>query len=104
MRQPLAQESAQLAACAARRRLARAGLPESGVRVIHIRRRGHGPARPPGSPGKREYGVQWWVGGHWRTWCGPGRRRPEDRWIDPYLAGPDDKPVHGAERVKVWDR
>jgi hypothetical protein len=105
MRQPLAQETAQPAGRAARRRLARAGLPDSGVRVIHIRRREHGLARPAGSPGAREYRVQWWTTGHWRTyWCGPGRRRPEDRWIDPYLAGPDGKPVHGTERVKVWDR
>jgi hypothetical protein len=82
----------------------RASLPPY-VRVIHIRRakRGH---PPPGSAGStREYGVQWWVAGHWRTcWCGRGRHRPEDRWIDPYLAGPDGKPVHGTERVKVWDR
>ena len=105
MRQPLAQETAQPAGRAARRRLARTGLPDSGVRVIHIRRREHGPARPAGSPGARQYGVQWWTAGHWRTyWCGPGRRRPEDRWIDPYLAGPDDKRVRGTERVKVWDR
>jgi hypothetical protein len=75
MRQPLAHETAQPAARAARRRLAREGLPGSGVRVIHIRRRDHGPARPPGTPATRRYHVQWWVGGHWRTyWCGPGRR------------------------------
>ena len=50
MRQPLAQETAQPAGRAARRRLARAGLPDSGVRVIHIRRRDHGPARSAGTP------------------------------------------------------
>ena len=105
MRQPLAAETTQRADRAARRRLARAGQPAPDVRVIHIRRAQR--AQPPsGRAGStREYEVQWWVGGHWRTyWCGPGRRRPEDRWIDPYLAGPDDKPVHGTERVQVWDR
>jgi hypothetical protein len=78
-------------------------LPTSGS--IHIRRSARGQP-PSGSAGSaREYGVQWWVGGHWRTyWCGPGRSRPEERWIDPYLAGPDGKPVHGTERVNVWDR
>ncbi|HUZ52974.1 MAG TPA: hypothetical protein VMU94_10660 [Streptosporangiaceae bacterium] len=105
MRQPLAAETTERADRAARRRLARAGQPDTGVRVIHIRRaeRGQPPSGTAG--GTREYGVQWWVGGHWRTyWCGPGRTRPEDRWIDPYLAGPEDKPVRGTERVQVWDR
>jgi hypothetical protein len=86
-------------------RLARAGLPDTGVRVVRIRRR-----KPPlggrrGTGVGRDYSVQWWVGGHWRTyWCGPGRTRPEDRWIAPYLAGPDGKPIRGTERVRVWDR
>lgn len=105
MRQPLAQETTERADRAARRRLARAGQPAPGIRVIHIRRKEH--ARTPASDLglSREHDHQWWVRGHWRTyWCGPGRHRPEDRWIDPYLAGPDDKPVRGTDRVKVWDR
>ena len=90
---------------AARRRLARAGETATDVRVIHIRRREHAHADRPGGEGSREYSCQWWVNGHWRTyWCGPGRKRPEDRWISPYLAGPEDKPVRGTERVRVWDR
>lgn len=105
MRQPLAQESTQRPPRAARRRLARAGLPGSAVRVIHIRRRERTPASSGSGAGGRDYSCQWWVGGHWRTyWCGPGRRRPEDRWIGPYLAGPDGMPVRGTERVQVWDR
>jgi hypothetical protein len=105
MRQPLAAETTQRADRAARRRLARTGQPVPDVRVIHIRRAERGQPPSGSTAGTREYGVQWWVGGHWRTyWCGPGRRRPEDRWIDPYLAGPEDKPVRGTERVRVWDR
>ena len=53
MRQPLARETAQAAGRAARRRLARAGQPDSGVRVIHIRRREHG-AGAPGRQPRRE--------------------------------------------------
>ena len=105
MRQPLAAETTQRADRAARRGSpARASPPPtSGSSTSAAAQRAQPPSGRAGST--REYEVQWWVGGHWRTyWCGPGRRRPEDRWIDPYLAGPDDKPVHGTERVKVWDR
>jgi hypothetical protein len=69
----------------------------------------HPPPRAPARPrqdggGSREHGVQWWVTGHWRTyWCGRGRTRREDRWIAPYLAGPDGKLVRGTDRVRVWD-
>jgi hypothetical protein len=105
MRQPLAAETTQRADRAARRRLARTGQAAPDVRVIHIRRAERGQSPSSRAWSTREYGVQWWVGGHWRTyWCGPGRSRPEDRWIAPYLAGPEGKPVHGTERVKVWDR
>jgi len=105
MRQPLAAETIQRADRAARRRRARAGPPPPPNRGMHIRRAERGQSPSGGAGGTREYEVQWWVGGHWRTyWCGPGRRRPEDRWIDPYLAGPEGKPVHGTERVRVWDR
>jgi hypothetical protein len=106
MQQPLAEQTRERAPRAARRRLARAGQAAQDIRVIHIRRSHHAPAARAGSDGSgREYSCQWWVGGHWRTcWCGPGRTRPEDRWIAPYVAGPDDKPVRGTERVRVWDR
>lgn len=105
MRQPLTQTTTEQAYRAARRRLAKAGHTSPGVRVIHVRRHEHSRDRDAQASGSRDYNCRWWVNGHWRTyWCGPGRRRPEDRWISPYLAGPDDKPVHGTERVKVWDR
>jgi hypothetical protein len=105
MRQPLARETTEQADRAARRRLARAGQPASDIRVIHIRRSEHAPRASAGHGPARDQDHQWRVGAHWRTyWCGPSRHRPEDRWIDPYLAGPDDKPVRGTERVRVWDR
>jgi hypothetical protein len=104
MRQPFAAETTERADRAARRRLARAGQPAPDVRVIDIRRAERG--RPPsGSAGSaREHAVQWRTAGHWRTYRrGPGRARPENRRIDPYLAGPDGRPVRGTERVQVWD-
>ncbi len=105
MQQPLTEQTRERAPRAARRRLARAGQAAPDVRVVHVRRREHGTARDGGETVDRHYSCQWWVNGHWRTyWCGPGRHRPEDRWISPYLAGPDDKPVRGVERVRLWDR
>jgi hypothetical protein len=105
MQQPLTELTLKRAPRAARRRLARAGQAEPSVRVVHVRRREHAVARGGDEAASRQYGCQWWVNGHWRTyWCGPGRHRPEDRWISPYLAGSDDMPVRGVERVNVWDR
>jgi hypothetical protein len=105
MRQPLAEQTRERASRPARRRLARDGITSPSVRVIHVRRSQHPAAgRGDGDPA-RQYSCQWWVNGHWRTyWCGPGRQRREDRWISPYVAGPDGKPVRGTERVQVWDR
>jgi hypothetical protein len=105
MQQPLAARDTEHANRAARHRLARASLPDTGVRIIRVRR----PQRPASHrdtvEGGREYDHQWWVRGHWRRyWCGPGRARPEDRFIWPHLVGPDDKPVRGTERVQVWHR
>jgi hypothetical protein len=106
MRQPLAEQSTERASRPARRRLARDGITAPDVRVIHVRRSEHAAAdHAGGDSSARDYSCQWWVGGHWRTyWCGPGRQRREDRWISPYVAGPEGKPVRGTERVRVWDR
>ena len=104
MRQPLAAHETERALRPARRRLAKAGLPVSDVRLVRVLRPEPRSSQTHPSTG-REYSVRWWVEGHWRHYhCGPGRERVERRWISPYLAGPDDKPVRGVQRVKVWDR
>lgn len=104
MQQPLASHGTERALRPARRRLAKAGLPADDVRLVRVRR--PEPRVPDSFQGSgREYSVRWWVEGHWRRYhCGPGRERVERRWISPYLAGPDDKPIRGVQRVKVWDR
>lgn len=105
MQQPLAAQETERALRPARRRLSKAGLPTSEVRLVRVRRPDHRPASPGSGQSGRAYSVRWWVDGHWRRYhCGPGGERIERRWISPYLAGPDDKPVHGTERVKIWDR
>ncbi|TDC79884.1 hypothetical protein [Actinomadura sp. 7K507] len=105
MQQPLAAHRTERAPRPARRRLQRAGRPDGQVRLVHVRRPQRTPVQPPEGRNGREYSVQWWVEGHWRRYhVGPGRARVERRWISPYLAGPDDKPIKGTQRIKVWDR
>ena len=49
--------------------------------------------------------MRWWVDGHWRRYqCATGLERIERPWISPYVAGSDDKPPRGVQRVKVWER
>jgi hypothetical protein len=97
-----------------RRRLACAGLPDTGVRVVRIRRCEPPPAGRRGAGAAaitRSSGGSAGAGG--TTGAAPAAptrgpldrpHPPEDRWIAPYLAGPDGKPVRGTERVRVWDR
>ena len=51
----------------------------------------------------REYASQWWVRGHWRQqpW-GPGRKLRRPVFIEPHLAGPQDKPVDDRPRVRRY--
>jgi hypothetical protein len=113
MSQPLTATTRETAPRPARRRLHKARLPAGDVQVVRIRSR---QPRPSGHQVTnqdtdqdmtgRQHDHRWWVTGHWRRYhCGPGRGRIERRWISPYLAGPDDKPIGGQpEHVKVWDR
>jgi hypothetical protein len=74
----------------------------SNVLVVDIRRK-----RRPSSSGSGEssveYNVRWIVTGHWR-WQPikdketglPSKKRI---WINPYVKGPEDKPLHETKRV-----
>lgn len=42
---------------------------------------------------RQEYHHQWMVSGHWRRQWYPARAVHEAIWIDPYIKGPDDKPL-----------
>jgi hypothetical protein len=52
----------------------------------------------------REYRHRWIVRGHWRSQFYPSRNDHRPIWIDPHLAGPEDKPLLGGERVNVLRR
>lgn len=67
--------------------------PESGI-----------PRRCAGRGATREYRHRWIVRGHWRNQYYPSRNDHRPIWIDPHLAGPEDKPLLGGERVNVLRR
>lgn len=95
---------------ATRRRIARdqADL-NPGVRYIDLRRARTAPADTAaddtgGAGPRREYRHRWVVRGHWRNQYYPSREDHRPIWIAPHLAGPDDKPLLGGERVNVLRR
>jgi hypothetical protein len=105
MQQPLTEQTTTQAPRPTRRRLAKAGLPTGEVKIIHVRSRPRRSSAPADQTAGRTYQCRWPVRGHWRAyWCGPGRNRQEDRWINSYIAGPNDKPIRSLERVQVWDQ
>jgi hypothetical protein len=75
------------------------------VRLIRLRRartdRGTDPAERPGT---REYQHRWVVRGHWRDQWYPSRGAHRPLWISPYIAGPEDAPLIGGEKVFVLAR
>jgi hypothetical protein len=91
---------------AKRRRLANSGITASNdVRLINIRRR---PSKSTDEHQgtERNYDHRWIVGfntgGFWRQQaCGPGWSQHRPKFIMPYPAGPDDKPLRITKAVKV---
>lgn len=85
---------------AERRRHVRAGLPEPRtVRVLRLRHGVGNAARVSGDEPGRVYRHRWVVRAHWRNQWYPsiGAHRP--KWIAPYLAGPEDAPLLGGDKV-----
>jgi hypothetical protein len=91
---------------AVRRSATRLGLAEpKDVIVCELRR-----ARPrgfewEGGDGESHLSHRFLVHGHWRNQaCGPKLSLRRQRWIAPYVKGPDDKPFIDKKRVWIWDR
>lgn len=92
----------------ARRRMQRdmPGLDPT-VRYVDLRRARTTTVGEPsadGEHGTRQYHHQWVVRGHWRNQWYPSRGDHRPIWIAPHLAGPDDMPLLGGERVNVLRR
>ncbi len=80
---------------AAHRRAAREGRTVPRVRVIALRRSGHG----SGEGGSVEWHHRWIVRGHWRQQWYPSREVHRPVWIKPHAKGPDDAPLLVGEKV-----
>jgi hypothetical protein len=108
MGQTLTRSEPMTAPRAARRRIERLDpVLDPTVRYIDLR---HARTEPSDSAdadsgkGTREYRHRWIVRGHWRNQYYPSRGDHRPIWIDPHLAGPEDKPLLGGERVNVLRR
>ena len=77
-----------------RRQAERKNLPP--VRVLDLRT----PQRASEGSFSREWHHRWVVRGHWRRQWYPASQTHKLIWIDPYIKGPDDKPLD--LRPTVW--
>jgi hypothetical protein len=105
--QPLAENTIKAATHnkAKRRRLADAGINASNdVRLVNVRRRRTEATGAQQGSG-RTYSHRWKVGGDIGFWrqqaCGPQWSQHKPIFIEPYEAGPKDKPLRVTEVVKV---
>lgn len=82
-----------------------APAPLSEVRYVELRAAKRPANQPPDGAGSgRVYRHSWIVRGHWRRQWYPSRGEHRPIWINPHLAGPEDAPLIGGERVNVLRR
>jgi len=91
---------------AVRRNAMRLGMAEiKDVLVCELRRaRPRGYEWPETDGGEVHYSHRFMVQGHWRNQWYPSQGRHRQKWVSPYIKGPDDKPFIDKKRVWVWDR
>lgn len=109
MRQPMVTTDDTPVPRPERRRQQKAGLrPDKAVRLVQVRRPERTPeARDAGMPdghATRNWQHSWIVRGFWRNQWYPAQGRHHPKWIAPYVKGPADKPLKGAEKVNVWSK
>lgn len=91
----------------ARKRAARARLKAAnadGIVMISLRHHaasGHDRDDTTETATQRAWRSRWMVRGHWRNQYYPSIKGHRPVYIHPYLKGPDDAPVSGAQRVWV---
>jgi hypothetical protein len=80
----------------------RKGMPEvKEVIVVELRRV---TVKHDGESGEAHYSHRFMVRGHWRNQWYESLKIHRQKWISPYVKGPDDAPFMEKERVWVWDR
>ena len=81
----------QPAARPIRRHLPKTYTAEPIIKVIQLRRRST--ATNADESVSVDYSCRWLVRGHWRNQFYPGSKSHRPRYIQPYVKGPDDKPL-----------
>jgi hypothetical protein len=81
----------QPAARPIRRHLPKTYTAEPIIKVIQLRRRST--ATNGDESVSVDYSCRWLVRGHWRNQFYPGSKSHRPRYIQPYVKGPDDKPL-----------
>jgi hypothetical protein len=80
----------------ARRRAARGGIRHSDVTVIRLRRES---ARYRRESAPVDWDHRWIVRGHWRNQWHPSLKSHRQKYIAPYVKGPDDRPLIVTEKA-----
>lgn len=99
MQQRISSHSEETPPRATRRRAKAAGLDETPVRVVTLRR----PTRKEneGEGEGIEWKHRWIVDGHWRNQWYPSIHDHRQIWISPYVKGPEDKDLR-VKPVKAY--
>jgi hypothetical protein len=84
-----------------RRRMARLHLP-SALIIVRLRRLEHPESDLP--PEKVDWSHRWLATGHWRNQWLPSINAHRLQWINPYVKGPNDRPLVLKNRVTAWVR
>jgi hypothetical protein len=65
----------------------------SGVGVVELRRTVYRDRHDPKDAAHVDWQHQWIVRGHWRKQWYPGKQKHSPVFVEPYVKGPDDKPL-----------
>jgi len=84
------------------KRLAARNDIQTEIQVIRLREQVH--ASEDGDGDGIEWSHRWMVRGHWRDQWYPRKTRHEKIWVNPYVKGPEDKPLIVKNRVFQVER
>jgi hypothetical protein len=82
----------------------RPDAPPQLVRYIELRAVKRPPRPQAGDEPSRIYKHSWVVRGHWRSQWYPSREAHRPLWIGAHVAGPDDAPLIGGDRINILRR
>jgi hypothetical protein len=89
---------------AVRKRAEKANLTLPALQVIRLRRADNGPVQPSDNPKHVDWRFRWIVVGHWRWWWFESEGRRRQIWVNPYVKGPEDRPLLKRKSVFAVER